>query len=112
MPPRQSATAQDKPFTFKSKTGAVIVIPSSEVYDPSMEAIAEMHSSLKDLQESEKSGGADEVGMAQMRVSLATLEVLKSGFSDSVAEKIRLKSSEVQELMTKYQEHTGVSIPK
>lgn len=112
MPPRQSTVAQDKPFTFKARSGP-ITIPSSEVYDPSMDAIRELHaatSELKGLDQEESS--ADDLGMAQMRVSLATEGVIVSGFSSSVAAKIKLSASEVQSFMTAYQQHTGVSIPK
>lgn len=112
MPPRQSPTAQDKPFTFKARAG-VITIPSTEVYDPSMDAIAEMYAAAKALEDLDKDAASqDELGLAQMRVSLASLGVIRSGFSEKVAEKIKLSASEVQRFMFAYQDHTGVSIPK
>lgn len=111
MPPRQSPTAQDKPFTFKARAG-VITIPSSEVYDPSMDAIAEMYAAVKAYEALDGGASIDETGLAQMRISLASLDVLRSGFSEKVAEKIKLSASEVQTFQEAYQKHTGVSIPK
>jgi hypothetical protein len=79
-----------------------------------MDAIAELHAAVTDLDALSRDDAAGEaqVGIAQMRVSLASLGVIKSGFSPKVAEKIKLKASEVQDFMTSYQKHTGVSIPK
>jgi hypothetical protein len=113
MPPRQSPTAQDKPFTFKSNTGHTIVIPSSETYDPDIDAIVELNDAANAVQAlNEETATEQEVGTASMRVTIATVGVIKSGFTPETAAKIKLKASEIQTFMTKYQQHTGVSIPK
>lgn len=94
---------QDKPFTFKSKTGAVIRIPSKVVYDPDMDAVAKF----------EKARAAAEVDSErEIGMAIAMLEMVKSGFPESIADTIKLKSSELGDFMQGYFQHTGVDIPK
>ena len=92
----------DTPFTFKAKGGA-ITIPASEKYDPDMDAMVELDSARK----AEVDGTGDEV-----RSAVALLQVLRSGFSPKVAEKIKLRSSELIPFMQAYAAHTGADIPK
>lgn len=94
---------QDKPFTFKSKTGAVIRIPSKVTYDPDMDAVAEF----------EKARAAAEVDSErEISMAIAMLDMVKSGFPSEIAETIKLKSSELGDFMQAYFQHTGVDIPK
>lgn len=92
----------DTPFTFKSKNGT-ITIPASEVFDPDMDATVE----LNDARMAEQDGTGDEV-----RSSVALLRVIRSGFSPKVAEKIKLRASELVPFMQAYARHTGAEIPK
>ncbi|WP_300345501.1 hypothetical protein [Nesterenkonia sp.] len=98
MPPRKSPTAQDKPFTFKSKTGARVTIPSNVVFDPDPDLVVE----VSDAQQS-----GNELAMAA-----ATWKMVKSGFPDDVASKLKIKLSEIEAFTEAYFKHTGVSIPK
>lgn len=113
MPPRKSATAQDKPFTFKARSG-VITIPAKEVYDPSMEAIRNLRAATRSAEEAEEEYGnqSNEFGMAMLDIQIATEDLILSGFSPAVSKKIKLSASEVETFLTAYQAHTGVNIPK
>lgn len=98
MPPRKTATAQDKPFTFKSKSGHVVKIPAKVTFDPDVIALTEFN-------RAERAG--DEQGQA-----VAFMEMLLSGFPPEVAQGIKIKASEVGEFSRAYFEHTGMDIPK
>ena len=94
---------QDKPFVFKSKTGAVIRIPSKVVYDPDMDAVA-------NFQRARTAAEADPE--RELDMAIAMLEMVKSGFPKNIADTIKLKSSELGDFMKGYFEHTGTDIPK
>ncbi|MCT1607155.1 hypothetical protein M3B43_07410 [Nesterenkonia massiliensis] len=98
MPPRKSPTAQDKPFTFKSKTGNVITIPSKVNFDPDPDLVVA-------VDEAQASG-------SELAIAAATWRMVKSGFPDEIAEKLKIKLSEMEKFTTAYFTHTGVSIPK
>lgn len=88
----------DTPFTFKSKTGATITIPAGTSFDPDADALVALQEAI---------AAEDE-----LTAVAATVRMIKSGFPESVARKINLKASELQEFTTAYQQHTGVNIPK
>lgn len=99
MPPRKTAnTSSDKPFVYKSKTGAEIKVPSSVSYDPDADALLEMH-------EASQNG-------SEMDQAAATLRLIKSGFPPKVAAQIKLKLSEIEDFSRKYFAHVGVDLPK
>lgn len=98
MPPRKTAAPSDTPFVYKSKTGAEIHVPSGTAYDPDADALLAMH-------EASQSGG-------EMDQIAATLKLIKSGFPDDVAAKIKLKLSEVEDFSRKYFAYAGVDLPK
>lgn len=88
----------DTPFTFTSRTGAVITIPAGTVFDPDMDAFVAMKQAADDQDD--------------LALTVATLDMVKSGFPSEVADQIRLKASELQEFTSAFAAHTGVDIPK
>lgn len=102
MPPRKttstSTRAQDKPFVYKSKTGTTITIPSKVKFDPDLDALIEMKEAADAGQE--------------MAATAALGKFIKSGFPEDVAKDFKIKLSEQQDFITKYQKHTGTDIPK
>lgn len=95
---QKSAPVQDRVFTFKSKTGAVIRIPASVEYDPDADLLADIADAVNE--------GNDLVATGLM------VRVIKSGFPPEIAEQIRLKASEVKTFSERYFAFSGVDIPK
>lgn len=94
----QSAAPQDRPFVFKSRTGSMISIPSSAVFDPDADAAAA-------LADAQKSGN-------ELDAAAALLRFIQSGFTADIASTINLKLSELQDFTSRFMKHSGVSIPK
>lgn len=97
-PGQSNGGVQDRVFVFKSKTGAVIKVPSSVQFDPDAEYAAQ----LSDAQETRN----------ELLAGAAMLRFIKSGFPDDIAETIVLKLSELEEFTNKYMAFAGANIPK
>lgn len=114
MPPRKtttSAVAQDKPFIYKSETGAVITISSTVSINPDMDLMSDMLD-MKDRVEGKTDLGELTLGEAQTRFVTTYYKWIKACFPADVAATIRLKMNELDDFMFKYQAHSGVDLPK
>ena len=117
MPPRKTAatstsvTAQDKPFIYKSRTGAVITISSQIQIDPDMDGMAAMQD-LRDEMDAAKEAKSDKLPLLQTKFVVVYYRFIKASFPPEVAATISLKTNELDDFLIKYQAHTGVNVPK
>lgn len=115
MPPRKTAStsvnAQDKPFIYKSRTGAVITISSKVQIDPEMDGMIDMQD-IKDQIEVAKEAKSKDLPALQTRLTVIYYKFIKDSFPPEVSATIRLKMSELDDFLMKYQAHTGVNVPK
>lgn len=93
----------DTPFTFKSRTGVTITIPAKVEFDPDADAMAAYGDAVAAAQEDDSNA---------LFAASAALRFIRSGFPEKVAEKIKLKASEVEDFMVAYGKHRGTDIPK
>lgn len=115
MPPRKtttSAAVQDKPFVYKSRTGAVITISSKVQIDPDMDGMVDMQDLKEAMAAAKEAGEKNELAQLQTQFAVCYYRFIKASFPAEVSKNIRLKTSELDDFLLKYQAHTGVDVPK